>query len=358
VHRVLGPDLNLWVALAVSVLFFAVALKARLNYRAIPRIPAVSSGKTPPDCMVVIPARNEVYSIARAVCSFPHDTVIVVDDHSEDGTAEAARIAGAGVLPAPDLVRGAIGKSNACWAGARVLTSRWVLFADADTWYDPGFLDSAVAYAEALSLSFLSIYLQPECKTWAERMLVPVAVALYFCGMNPRADSIAAFNGQCVLVRREPYQFVGGHSAVLTQLIEDVKLAGLAQRHRMKFGLARAAHLGHVRMHAGLDGLRDGFTRNAFRFILVTPWIGARILLAALSMALWLPALVWLCLDKHWVVAAIFALAPSVLLRSWYQSSAGALLAPFGIYRMLPILGRGIVAVFTDSPVEWKGRTI
>ncbi len=354
----LDPDLSLWVALAVSVLFFALALKSRLNYFSISRIPVVSSGATPPDCMVVIPARNEEASIARAVRSFPHDTVIVVDDHSEDGTAEAARKAGAGVLPAPDLVRGAIGKSNACWAGARVLTSRWVLFADADTWYDPGFLEAAVACAEAGSLSFLSIYLQPECKTWAERMLVPVAVALYFCGVNPKADRVAAFDGQCVLVRREPYAFVGGHGAVLTNLIEDVKLAALAERHRMKFGVARAAHLGHVRMHAGLDGLREGFTRNAFRFMVVSPWIGVRILLAALAMALWLPALIWLCLDEHWVVAAIFALAPSVMLRSWYRSSAGALLAPFGIYGMLPILGGGMVAAFTASPVEWKGRTI
>ena len=111
-------------------------------------------------------------------------------------------------------------------------------------------------------------------------------------------------------------------------------------------------------MHAGLGGLREGFTRNAFRFMVVSPWIGVRILLAALSMALWLPALVWLSIHEHWVLAAIFALVPSVLLRSWYQSSLGALLAPFGIYRMLPILGRGMVAAFTGSPVEWKGRTI
>ena len=51
--------------------------------------------------MVIIPARNEEAVIARAVRSLPPDTVIVVDDHSEDRTAEAARQAGAGVLPAP-----------------------------------------------------------------------------------------------------------------------------------------------------------------------------------------------------------------------------------------------------------------
>src|SRR6202030_4027148 len=124
-------------------------LRARRNFRALPLIPPLQASETPPDCMVVIPARNEEARIARAVGTLPHDTVIVVDDHSEDSTAETARKAGAGVLPAPKLSPGMPGKSNACLAGARVLTSRWILFADADTWYERGFLESAVAAAEA-----------------------------------------------------------------------------------------------------------------------------------------------------------------------------------------------------------------
>ncbi len=351
------PDLSLWVALAVSVLFFWLALKSRLNYQAIPRISTGHPSKTPPDCMVVIPARNEEATIARAVRSFPHDTVIVVDDHSQDGTAEAARQAGAGVLPAPDLVRGAIGKSNACMAGARVLTSRWVLFADADTWYEPGFVDAAVAYAEVNSLSFLSVYLQPECETWAEHVLVPFGAALYFCGVNPKDDPAASFNGQCLLVRRESYQFIGGHSAVLTDLAEDVKLAVLAQRHRLGVGVARASGLGHVRMHAGFHGVQEGFARNAMRFMVVSSWIGARIIFAALAMALWLPALIWLAIDAHWMVASIFALLPSVLLKTWYRSWT-ALLAPLAIYGMLPVLARGLRFTLGGGQGKWKGRTL
>ncbi len=88
--------------------------------------------------MVVIPARNEEGNIGAAVRSLPPDSVIVVDDFSNDKTAEEAREAGAGVLPAPQPLDGAVGKSNACMEGARVLTSRWILFADADTRFEPG----------------------------------------------------------------------------------------------------------------------------------------------------------------------------------------------------------------------------
>jgi glycosyltransferase involved in cell wall biosynthesis len=300
--------------------------------------------------MVVIPARNEEAGIARAVGSLPPDTVIVVDDHSEDGTAAAARKAGAGVLSAPELSPGMPGKSNACLAGARVLTSRWILFADADTWYDPGFLESAVAAAEAGPADFFSIYLRPEYRGVSGRILGPIAVALYFCGANPRRNAAALFNGQCVLVRRQAYEFIGGHAAVLTSLFEDLKLAALARRHRLTLGLARTG-LGHVRIDP-----RD-FERNAHRFTEVSARIGITILLAELCCALWLGALAWLSIERQWLAAAVCGLPPLLLLLGWYRGLR-VLLAPLGILGILPVLARGFAAAITGRTVEWKGRVI
>ena len=352
----LGQGISLWAATAVSFLLIAFFVKARLNYLGIPKLPRPSDSRPTPDCMVVIPARNDESTIARAVKSFPHDTVIVVDDHSEDGTAEAARKAGAGVLPAPDLMAESFGKSNACAAGARVLRSRWVLFADADTWFDDGFLDAAVAAAEASGLSFLSIYLDPDCVGFAENVIVPCAVAMYFCGASPSGDATGIFNGQCVLVRREAYDFIGGHAAVMTSLIEDVKLAMLARRHRLKFATARSGALGHVRFHPG--GLWSGFERNSFRFVMVSPWIGSVIFVATFVAALWLPVLIWLTMDKQWAAVIAFALLPSALLGVWYRGPARALLAPLGIYGMVFIIANGFIAALTGRQLEWKGRPL
>jgi glycosyltransferase involved in cell wall biosynthesis len=351
----LDQGISLLVALGVAVLFIGFFVRARLNYLGIPKLAASRKG-SPPDCMVVVPARNEESTIARVVRSFPHDTVIVVDDHSEDGTAETARQAGAGVLPAPDLAAQAIGKSNACAAGARVLRSRWVLFADADTWFEEGFLDTAVAFAEANQLSFLSVYLQPECESFAESVLVPCAVALYFSGVAPRGQATEIVNGQCVLVRREAYEFIGGHSAVLTSVIDDVKLAMLAARHRLRFATARAGRLGHVRFHP--DGLWRGFERNAIRFMMISPFVGITIFAASFTTALWLPALIWLAIDRDWAAVIAFALLPSALLGVWYRHPVRALLAPLGIYGMFFIILNGFIAALTGRQLEWKGRAI
>jgi chlorobactene glucosyltransferase len=229
------------------------------------------------------------------------------------------------------------------------------LFADADTWFDEGFLDAAVACAEQSGLSFLSIYLKPEFKTLAEQILVPCAVALYFCGIGPRVDAAALFNGQCVLVRREAYDFIGGHAAVITSVIEDVKLAQLAARHRMKYATARTT-LGHVRFHAG--GLWKGFQRNSYRFVMVSPFIGITICLASLVSVLWLPALIALLLAKQWAAAIFFALMLPALLGVWYRNPLRALLAPIGACAMFLVILNGIATALTGRQVLWKGRAL
>ncbi len=301
--------------------------------------------------MVIIPARNEEANIAAAVRSLPPDAVIVVDDFSRDKTAEEARAAGAGVLRAPQPRAGTVGKSNACMEGARVLTSRWILFADADTRFEPGFVESAVAVAESGKIDFLSVYLRPEYRTLADSALSPYGVALYFCGINPRTDSASAFNGQCVLVNRAAYEFIGGHRSVLGYLCEDVKMAELAMRHRMKFAVMRAPRLGRVSIRSA------DFARNAMRFVEVSSWRGACIAFAAALWALWLPMLVVLFARHQFAVAFAWALLPSVLLWPWY-GWARAILAPLGIYAILPSLLRGAFDAATGRHVEWKGRVI
>jgi len=347
-------DISVWVALALALLLAMLVWRSRRHYRDLPELlPSIDhkSASQPPDCMVVIPARNEEGNIGAAVRSLPPDSVIVVDDFSSDKTAEEARAAGAGVLSAPLPLEGAVGKSNACMEGARVLTSRWILFTDADTRFEPEFLETAVAAAEAGQIDFLSIYLKAEFHTLRESTVSPYGVALYFCGIDSRADPTSAFNGQCVLVKRSPYEFIGGHRALLGYVCEDVKMAALAERHRMKLAVVRAPRLGRVHIRP------QDFERNAGRFALVSLWMGMRIAFTAAAWALWLPVLVFLAVRQQFVAAVMWAFVPSVLLSPWYGWKR-ALLAPAGIYAILPRLLRGAVAATGSRELEWKGRVI
>ena len=349
-------DISVWVALALGLVLVGLLWRARRHYFALPEIrplPDRGGGGGAPlaDYMVVIPARNEAGKIGSAVRSLPPDSVIVVNDFSDDKTADEAREAGAGVLAAPKPPPGGVGKSNACMEGARVLTSRWILFADADARFRPGAVDAMIAAAEAGHIAFLSIYLKPEFRTLAGSAVGPYGVALYFCGVHPRANPASAFNGQCVLVKRDAYEFLGGHRAVLGYVCEDVQMAALAQRHRLKFATARAPRLGSVRIDPA------DFARNATRFVLVKLWMGAWVVLTAGVWALWLPVLVLLLMHRQFGAALAWFAVPSVYLGAWY-GWARAILAPIGIYAILPRLFRGAMGAMTNRHFEWKGRVI
>ncbi len=352
---VVSPSLS--AGLAVVAIAAILLVRSWWNRRAVPSLRMSPPGASPVDCMVVIPARNEEGSIARAVKSFPEDTVIVVDDGSADATAEEARKAGAGVLPAPPLPAGAVGKSHACMTGARVLTSRWILFADADTWYEAGFLDSAVAGAENGGLDLLSVHLTPVPESLAEQLLVPYFAALFFSGASLRRNPAVLFSGQCVLVRREAYEFIGGHAPVLPFLTEDVKLAALAQRHRLRFSVVRAGKLGHVRIYSGWRGIWDGVERDAYRIAQVSHGAGAVILLTAACAAVWIPVVAWLWIDHQRAVAGAFALLFLVLLGPWYGFFR-VLLAPIAIFAAIPFLWHAFLRSVSSRRIRWKGRRI
>src|SRR5581483_7144789 len=184
---------------------------------------------------------NESENIGACLASFLAQdypasclSIIVVDDHSSDGTAQIARqIAGgrAQILRSPPLPRGWIGKSHACWIGAcaRPIDVEWLCFVDADVRAQPSLLSSAVAAAQSDGIDLLSLAPRQELGSFAERLIIPCGlIVLAFCqdlrALQARGSADATVTGQFMLVRARAYDAAGGHAAISQAICEDTAL--------------------------------------------------------------------------------------------------------------------------------------
>ena len=148
-----------------------------------------------PRVVAVVPARNEADHIAASVGSLLGQdyrgpwAVVLVDDDSEDGTAEAARRAAKGdarlhVVAGLGLPAGWTGKLWALKQGIDAAMALpqppdYLLLTDADIVYGPRVLSDLVARAEHGRLVLTSLMVKLRCESFAERCLIPAFIFFF-----------------------------------------------------------------------------------------------------------------------------------------------------------------------------------
>ncbi len=239
-----------------------------------------------PRVVAIVPARNEAETIARTVSAlakqdYPGEFhIIVVDDHSEDGTAalarNAAEVSGAAervsIHSAADLAQGWTGKIWALNEGVQVApnhSAEFFWFTDADIEHAPDSLRRLVFRAERDSLDLASLMVLLQAKTFPERLLIPPF--LYFFLMlypprwiaDPKARTAGAAGG-CILLRRSALERIGGFAAIRGEVIDDCALARAVKKSRGKIwmGLTRASM--SLRGYGTFAEIRNMIARTAF----------------------------------------------------------------------------------------------
>ncbi len=344
----------------------------------------------PPDAprvSVVVPARDEARNIAACVTSvlastWPALEVLVVDDHSADGTGDIARAIAARdprvrVLDNPPLPPGWMGKQWACATGAAAAQGDVLCFVDADTTHAPDLVPRAVNAMRARGAALLSVAGRQEMATFWERVVQPQVFAVIAgrYGGTERVsrsrhaiDKIA--NGQCLLMTRAAYDRIGGHAAVRDVVAEDLKLAQRTHAAGLPVHLVLGEAQLATRMYTSLRELVGGWRKNVFAggreamplgrvgraifpFLLVLP-----ALLQLWPLGVLLAAAAGLVDDPARVRGATLAVAATLLFwmaiyRHARLSPLWALLYPLGAGTYLTIV---VQAIARGQRVEWRGR--
>jgi hopene-associated glycosyltransferase HpnB len=337
-----------------------------------------------PAVVAVIPARDEVNSIAGSVRSLVDQdypgglTVVVVDDGSSDGTAEAAReavVAGrVEILDSAPLAAGWTGKVWAMHQGvlcARQLApeARYVLLTDADIAHGAESLRLLVARAEAETLDLVSLMVRLRCESFWEKWLIPAFVFFFqklypFGWVNRGRRGFAAAASGCMLVRRSALDRIGGMAAIRGCVIDDCDLAGeIAKEGKIWLGLADSSR--SIRGYDGLSGIWNMVARTAYVQLNHSPLLLAGTVLGMVFLYLLPPVSLIAGIFQQDLAVMAFGAAGTALMTVLYVP----ILQYFGLRPWRTFLLPGLACLYSLMTISsairhhrgqggaWKGRS-
>jgi len=327
------------------------------------------------DITVIIPVRNEEFRIQPLLESLQcqarkPERIIFVDDHSTDETCRTIAQAGFEFHRLEEAGAEYSGKAMACWYGASLAETEYLLFLDADVVLAPDGIKKILKHAAGGNelLSFQPFHRTSRKYESLSSFFTLVTLASLDC-FTPRSGEQSATGsfGPCIICRRDTYQEVGGHLAVKDEIVDDMSLNRLFRSRGIPAKSYMGGGIAEYRMYpGGLVSLIEGWTKNiapGAEFIkksslgLIILWITG----CVNSILLFFLPIDWMAPLK---VAAISGyILYSVQLFFYYRklgktSVWTALLYPIQMVFFLVIFFRSLISFRIKKKIVWKNRVL
>ena len=367
--------------MSIDLIFILILVFWSFGFFFFWRIPLPGSNIPPkksrlPAISIIIPARNESENIGALLSSLKnqHDQlkeVIVVDDHSEDNTADIARELGAIVLSSKTLPDGWSGKPWACWQGAKESKGETLMFLDADTTFDKGGVVSILwTFMHLGGLVSVQPYHRMRC---LYEQLSAYFSIITMAGMNAFSMFRNVFKvlggfGPCMVCSREDYFFIGGHEKVKGAVLENLALG------KEFLSAGKQVHCfggkGYIsfRMYPNgpssiIEGFGKGFAIGAHAMhipslIMVVCWItGGMSLTRHLIQAVIIGSnsTIFILVLLYLLFAAqLYWMLTRIGTYRWYT----AFFFPIPLVFFVMVFFWSCISTFIIRKVQWKGRSI
>lgn len=370
------------IALALAAFPTVICLRNLRLYHPPPRPEEIEprSEDNLPKVSVLIPARNEERTIQRTVAAVQANSgvdmeIVVMDDHSEDGTAAVVRELATNdprvrLEQAPPLPAGWNGKQHACYTLARISRHPLLVFLDADVVLSSTAILRMTAFLDRSEAHLASGFPREDTGTFWERLVIPLIhfLLLSYLPLARMRKSLspiyAAGCGQLFIARREAYELVRGHAAIKSSMHDGIKLPYAFRKAGFATDLFDATSLASCRMYQNGREVWQGFTKNATEGMAspkaILPWtlllFGGQVLpILLLSSSLF--GVTTTAVTCFAFVGSMLAYITRLLLTVRFrQSISGALLHPAGILVVLAMQWAALGKYLIGKPSSWKGR--
>ncbi|MGV3484188.1 MAG: glycosyltransferase family 2 protein [Planctomycetaceae bacterium] len=238
-----------------------------------------SSAARPQQVSLLIPARNEVRSIEGVIASALQSEnveleVLVLDDHSEDETAEivqrmAEKDTRVRLIHGAPLPAGWNGKQHACYQLANESQFARLAFIDADVRLRPDALVRLITHQEATGVGLLSAFPHQITGTWLEKWMIPLMhfILLGFLPVRRMRRSVdpayAAGCGQLFVTRKDSYHQAGTHAAIRASRHDGLKLPRAYRIAGLSTDVVDGTSIASCRMYRSAGEVVQGLLKNA-----------------------------------------------------------------------------------------------
>ena len=385
-----GFTLFAWIIVALWIPFVTIFFFASRKHSPLQPM----TGDAPislalPMLSVVVAARNEAACIETCIRSlfrqdYPDLQVIAVNDRSGDDTAMILErlalefVDRLQVVHVSSLPQGWLGKPHALNLGMKNAGGRLACFTDADCEFlHPAALRTSVVEMLQREVDFFSIGAKYTMNSLRECLAVPCCAEALLFWLRPERVSDhrwpdAFANGAFIMVRREPFEKIGGWGSVRSKISEDLELARIFKRSGLRLAVVQGEGFYQTDSYTTLPESWNGWSRifkgaltpaqlmiTLFRmcFLFALP-LGA--MLWAAAQAIQTGSVEWLIQGPGLAFAIAFGLRcfqDIVLFRLVGAPLAAAPLASFGRLFVMATMARALLSHAGLVNTHWRGAT-
>jgi hopene-associated glycosyltransferase HpnB len=321
----------------------------------------------------IIPARDEAAVIARTLRALEQQghglKIILIDDHSSDGTVHVARelaLAHLEAISSQPLPPGWSGKLWALEQGRARANTMLTLLLDADIELAPGILTAAKTKLHSENLDLLSLLAAPRMASFWEKLLLPAFVYFFkllypFALSNSHQARVAAAAGGFILLKTQMLDTIDGFGSLREALIDD---CALAQRVKSAGGATWLALSHAVRSQRANRRLADVWNMVARTAFTQLHYSNLRLAACTLIMMtlFWTPVAALFHAGPAVLALAVIALAAMMFsylptLRFYGRSPTWACALPLVAAIYLVMTWDSAVRHWRGRGAAWKGRT-
>jgi 4,4'-diaponeurosporenoate glycosyltransferase len=299
------------------------------------------------------------------------DEVIVVDDHSEDRTKAVAERRTVKVLESLPTPEGWMGKTWACFQGAKKASGEILVFLDADTVLEKNGLRNIIeTYVEKDGV--LSIQPYHKMRNLYEQLsaffnIIVMAGIGAFTVLGRRIKPIGLF-GPVVVMKRQYYLDSGGHAKVKGEILDDVAFGSVLQKKGTEVHCLGGKSTISFRMYPNgirelINGWSKGFAMGAAKtstplLILIVAWICGSIGTTRSLIEVTIAKNNFQMVLSGGLYILYAAQIYWMLVRIGNFKFYTALFYPISMAFFVVVFTYSFVRIFLVRSVKWKGREI